>query len=127
VTNSYFSKDKVGDGSLRIERGNDLKGVEVAPGVTLHPLIGDGMNINVVVIEPNGVAELHAHDEEQMGYVVSGACEFTDGQNTWTLEPGDLYHARANVPHGARSLGDRCVIIDCFSPERAGIRELLEG
>jgi quercetin dioxygenase-like cupin family protein len=127
VTNSYFSNESLGDGELRIERGEELKGIEAAPGVILHPLIGDGMNINVVVLEPNAVAELHAHSEEQMGYIVSGVCEFTDGKSTWTLEPGDTYHARANVPHGAKSLGDRCVIIDCFSPARAGIRELLEG
>ncbi len=127
MSSTYFSNEKVGEGDLRIERGRDLRGVEVAPGVTLHPLIGDGMNINVVVLEPNAVAELHAHDEEQMGYIVSGVCEFTDGRNTWTLDPGDTYHAKANVPHGAKSLGDRCVIIDCFSPPRAGIRELLDS
>jgi quercetin dioxygenase-like cupin family protein len=123
---SYFSKDAAAGGALRIVRGDELKGVAAAPGLTLHPLIGEGMNLNVVVIEPNGVAELHAHDEEQMGYVVTGECEFTDGSSTWILEPGDTYHAAANVPHGARSLGDRCVIIDCFAPVRAGIRELLE-
>jgi len=122
----YFSQDAAGTGELRVVRGNELKGVEAAPGLTLHPLIGDGMNMNAVVIEPDGVAELHAHDEEQMGYVVSGDCEFTDGTNTWLLKPGDTYHAASGVPHGARSLGDRCVIIDCFSPVRAGIRELLD-
>jgi quercetin dioxygenase-like cupin family protein len=124
---TYFSQDAAGSGELRIVRGDELKGVVAAPGLTLHPLIGDGMNMNVVVIEPNGVAELHAHDEEQMGFIVSGDTEFTDGTNTWVLKPGDTYHAAANVPHGARSLGERCVIIDCFSPVRAGIRELLEG
>jgi quercetin dioxygenase-like cupin family protein len=127
VTNTYFSNDALGSGELRVERGKDLKAIEVAPGVILHPLLGEGMNINVVVLEPHGVAELHAHDEEQMGYIVSGVCEFTDGKQTWTLEPGDLYHAAPNVPHGAKSLGDRCVIIDCFSPPRAGIKEMMEG
>jgi quercetin dioxygenase-like cupin family protein len=122
---SYFSNE-VGEGDLVVVRADELKGVEAAPGVILHPLIGNGMNVNVVVIEPDGVAALHAHDEEQMGYIVSGDVEFTDGTNTWVLKPGDMYHAAANVPHGARSLGDRCVIIDCFSPVRAGTRELLD-
>jgi quercetin dioxygenase-like cupin family protein len=124
---TYFSNDVTGDGDLRVARGEELKGVEAAPGVILHPLIGDGMNVNVVVLEPNAVAEIHAHTEEQMGYIVSGVCEFTDGKNTWTLEPGDMYHAASGVPHGAKSLGDRCIIIDCFSPVRAGTRELLES
>ncbi len=125
---SYFSNEKaVGGGELRVARGGEMRGFEVARGVTLHPLLGGGMNINVVVIEPGCEAELHAHDEEQMGYIVSGDCEFTDGTNTVLLHPGDLYHALPNVPHGAKALTERCVIIDCFSPVRAGMKELLES
>jgi quercetin dioxygenase-like cupin family protein len=128
VSDSYFSKDAaIAGGALRVERGGEMKGIEVAPGVTLHPLIGDGMNINIVVLEPGAEAELHAHSEEQMGYIVSGDCEFTDGTNTWKLAPGDTYHAGSGVPHGAKAFDERCVIIDCFSPMRAGIKELLEG
>lgn len=124
---SYFSRDVNATGELQITKDGDLRGVEAAPGVTLHPLIGERLNINVVVIEPGCEAELHTHDEEQMGYVVYGQCEFSDGKNTWTLGPGDTYHARSGVPHGAKALGERCVIIDCFSPVRAGLRELLES
>lgn len=127
MSDSYFKRDVTGTGELKIVTGSDLRGVTAAPGLTLHPLIGERLNINVVVIDPGGVAEVHTHDEEQMGYVVSGRCEFSDGTNTWELGPGDTYHASPGVPHGARSLGDRCVIIDCFSPPRAGLRELLEG
>jgi quercetin dioxygenase-like cupin family protein len=124
---SYFSRDVAATGELHIARDGELRGVEAAAGVTLHPLIGERLNINVVVIDPGGVAEVHTHDEEQMGCVVSGRCEFTDGTTTWELGPGDMYHASPGVPHGAKSLGDRCVIIDCFSPPRAGLKELLES
>ena len=123
---SYFSRDVEATGELKTAKAGDLRGVEAAPGVTLHPLIGERLNINVVVIEPGCEAEVHTHDEEQMGYVVSGQCEFSDGKNTSTLGPGDMYHALPGVPHGAKALDERCVIIDCFSPPRAGLRELLE-
>lgn len=124
---SYFSRDVAGTGELRIAKDGELRGVTAAPGVTLHPLIGQRMNINVVVIDAGCVAEVHTHDEEQMGYVVSGTCEFTDGTSAWTLGPGDTYHAAPGVPHGAKALDERCVIIDCFSPPRAGLKELLDG
>jgi quercetin dioxygenase-like cupin family protein len=123
---SYFSREATGTGELRTMRDGELRGVEAAPGVTLHPLIGERLNINVVVIDPGCEAEVHTHDEEQMGYVVSGQCVFSDGTNETTLGPGDTYHAAPGVPHGARALDERCVIIDCFSPVRAGLRELLE-
>jgi len=124
---SYFSRDVAATGELRTIKDGELRGVEAAPGVTLHPLIGERLNINVVVIDAGCEAEVHTHDEEQMGYVVSGTCEFTDGNATWTLGPGDTYHALPGVPHGAKALDERCVIIDCFSPPRAGLKELLEG
>jgi quercetin dioxygenase-like cupin family protein len=124
---SYFSRDVEAAGTLRFARDGELKGVTAAPGVTLHPLIGERLNINVVVIDPGCEAVVHTHDEEQMGYIVSGQCEFTDGTNTLTLGPGDTYHALPGVPHGAKALDEQCVIIDCFSPPRAGLRELLEG
>ena len=125
---TYFSSDAaVQGGELRIARGSEMKGIEVAPGMTIHPMLGGGMNINVVVLQAGAEAEVHAHDEEQMGYVVSGECEFTDGTNTWTLHPGDTYHAAPGVPHGAKAKDVACVIVDCFAPARAGIKELLEG
>jgi quercetin dioxygenase-like cupin family protein len=125
MTNEYFSSNVEATGSLRVVRGHELKGVAVAEGVTLHPLLGERMNISVAVLEPGAVAEMHTHEEEQMGYVVSGRCDFTDGTNTWRLDPGDTYHAASGVPHSAKALDERCVIIDAFSPPRAGLRELL--
>lgn len=124
---SYFQRDAAATGELRTTKEGELRGVEAAPGVRLHPLIGERMNLNVVVIDPGCEAEVHTHDEEQMGYVVSGRCVFSDGTNEVTLGPGDTYHAPPGVPHGARALDERCVIIDCFSPVRAGLRELLES
>ena len=126
MSDSYFQGGtEPGSGPLRVVRGAELRTFEVAPGVSISPLLGAGMNINVVVLDD--VAAVHSHDEEQMGYIVSGRCEFTDGTDTWTLEPGDCYHAPPGAPHGARPIGGRCVIIDTFAPARAGIRELLEG
>jgi len=124
---TYFSRDASATGDLRIARSGELRGVAAASGVTLHPFIGEGMNVNIVVIDPGCEAEVHTHSEEQMGYVVSGRCEFSDGTNTWELGPGDMYHAAPGVPHGARAFDETCVIIDAFSPIRAGIRELLES
>ena len=123
---TYFSRDTAATGELLVTKDGGLRGVEAAPGVTLHPLIGERMNINVVVIDAGCEAEVHTHDEEQMGYIVSGICEFTDGTNTHLLGPGDTYHAPPGVPHGAKALDERCVIIDCFSPVRAGLQELLD-
>ena len=124
---SYFSSGEPGEGSLRVERGDSLRSFEVAPGVVLKPLLGDTMNINVVELAPDANTGVHVHNEEQMGYVVSGTLEFTDGNERWQLEPGDTYHALPRVPHGAVAGPDGATVVDAFTPPRAGIREMLES
>ncbi|MCA1834037.1 MAG: cupin domain-containing protein [Actinomycetota bacterium] len=122
----YFSGE-AGSGYVRIERSDSLRSFEIAPGITIRPLLGERLNINIVTLAPNAVAALHTHDEEQLGYVVAGSCDFTDGTTTTRLAAGDVYHAASNAPHGATAHNDGCVIIDAFAPPRAGIRELLDS
>ena len=124
----YFNTDASGSGELRVARDGKLPRVTAADGVHLHPLLGERLNINVVVLEPGAIAEVHTHDEEQMGYIARGSCTFTDGGMTYELRAGDTYHAPPGTPHGATGgQPDGCTIIDAFSPPRAGLRELLEA
>ena len=124
---SYFAGGDSGEGDLRIVRSGELRGFDVSSGIQIFPVLGERMNINVVELAPGAVAAVHSHDEEQLGYVVRGTCDFTDGKSSWTLGPGDVYHALPRVPHGATAHQQGCTIIDVFSPPRAGVREMLEG
>jgi len=121
----YFNSEAQGRSSTRVVRPAELPTVELTTGITAAVLLGDRLNINVVTLEPGAVAPVHVHDEEQMGYVVAGSCDFSDGSRSWRLEPGDTYHAPSGAAHGAIAHGDGCLIIDVFCPPRAGIAELL--
>lgn len=124
----YFESNAAqGAERLRVQRAQDLSRFPLVDGIAIRPVLGARLNINIVELDPGALAPVHTHDEEQLGYVVSGTCEFTDGTNTRVLAAGDTYHAPPNAPHGARALDDGCVIIDAFAPPRAGVRELLEG
>ena len=122
----YFSKEEASSMQMRIVFKGDLPEVTLTTGITATPLIGERLNINVVTLSPGAVAPAHAHDEEQMGYVVSGSCDFFDDERTERLGPGDTYHAPPGATHGARAHDDGCLIIDVFSPPRAGLKELLD-
>lgn len=122
---SYFTDTSKGEADLRIERGGDLPELPLVEGISVKPVIGDRLNIQEVVLEPGAVAPVHTHDEEQLGYVVSGSCEFTDGKSTWRLGPGDCYAAPPGTPHGATAFEDGCVIIDAFSPPREQVLRML--
>lgn len=110
---------------LRIERGGELPSFALADGIDIRPLAGERLNINIVTLAPGAVAPVHTHDEEQIGYVVSGACDFSDGTRTRRLAAGDAYHAPPGVPHGATALDEGCVIIDAFAPPKAEVLRLL--
>jgi quercetin dioxygenase-like cupin family protein len=124
---TYFEHTAKGTALFRAQRGADLPVITLTEGITAAPILGERLNINVVVLSPDAVAPRHTHDEEQMGYIVRGTAEFDDGERTWLLEAGDVYHAPPGAQHGARAIGGEVVIIDVFSPPRAGIREMLEG
>jgi quercetin dioxygenase-like cupin family protein len=121
----YFSETPRVPG-LRLVRGEELPNVVLTTGITAAALLGERLNINVVTLGPGAVAPVHTHDEEQMGYVVSGSCDFFDDEHSERLGPGDTYHAPPGATHGARAHDEGCLIIDVFSPPRAGLKELLE-
>ena len=122
---SYFTDTSKGDAELRVERTGDLPELPLVEGITVKPVMGDRLNIQEVVLQPGATAPVHTHDEEQLGYVVSGFCEFTDGKATWRLGPGDCYAAPPGTPHGATASEDGCVIIDAFSPPREQVLRML--
>ncbi len=121
----YFSGPSTPRGRSRAIPGGDLPSASIAEGITVFPLIGEGMNISVVRLDPGAVASVHVHDEEQMGYVVAGSIEFHDGEQVTQLRAGDTYHAPAGAPHGAAAGPEGCLILDAFAPARSALIALL--
>jgi quercetin dioxygenase-like cupin family protein len=104
-------------------RIDELPLVDAGSGVTLRPLSGERLLLSYVHIAPHGLAAVHTHDEEQIGLVVQGRCEFELDGEVRQLGPGDAYHAPPGVPHGARTGDEECVIVDMFAPPRRALLE----
>ena len=122
---AYFDEESPGRDEMTVVAQADLPELTLVDGITVKPIVGAALLLQEVVLQPGAVAPVHVHDEEQIGYVVSGSCEFTDGNRTWTLGRGDCYHAPPGSPHGATGLEDGCVIVDVFSPPRAQVLQML--
>lgn len=112
-------------GTGRFARVDQRPAIEVSRGVVIRAVPGTALLMSHVTIEDGCEAEAHTHDEEQMGLVLEGRCEFVLGEERRTLNPGDVYWAPPGVVHGARAVGGRCVVLDVFSPPRAALMELL--
>jgi quercetin dioxygenase-like cupin family protein len=123
---SYFSDSATAPASGgNYATVSELPAVDAGGGVTLRPFSGERLMISHATVAPHGVAAVHTHDEEQLGIIISGACEFDLDGVVRPLTVGDIYHAPPGVPHGVRTGDEQCVIVDIFSPPRRALLDLI--
>lgn len=104
-----------------------IEAVEMVPGLTFRPVLGDGSIVNVVHFDPHTEAPLHSHVEEQIVVVVEGEFDFTIDGATRTMRAGDMAVIPPWVPHGARTRDVACQELDVFTPPRATLVEHARG
>ena len=109
---------------LHVER--DLLGLNLEPGLVLRPVFGRNMTLSFVSMKPNSVAPVHQHPQEQIGTVIDGSYEFELGGEKKVVRKGDVYVVPPNVPHGAVTHEEGCLVLDVFSPPREAFAELME-
>ena len=105
----------------------DLAGgpwLELAPGVRMSPLFGDGAMLNLLDFEPGASVAEHSHPHEQLGLVVDGELLLTIDGTEHRLRAGHGYQIPGGVAHAARTEDDmRCRVLDVFQPVREDYRE----
>ena len=106
---------------------SDLPEIELAPGIMSRPLVGTNLLASFVRYEPNSVAPLHAHEEEQVFIMVEGELEMTLGGEVRMMRAGDAAIIPAWVEHTVRSLSAPARQIDVFSPPRAAMLALIQA
>jgi quercetin dioxygenase-like cupin family protein len=90
----------------------------IFPGVQIRTTAGSELMLSVVHFEPESVVAEHSHPHEQMGILLEGELEFTIGDVTRRLGPGDIWRIPGGVVHRVRSLGKPVVALDVFHPIR---------
>jgi quercetin dioxygenase-like cupin family protein len=112
-----------GEGSFF--RWDEQDPIEVLPGLTFQPILGDQLMANFVRFEPHTEAPLHWHVEEQISLVLEGEFEFEVGSEKKTVRRGEAILIPPNVPHAARTFDTTCLEMDIFNPPRQGLLELM--
>jgi quercetin dioxygenase-like cupin family protein len=106
----------------RVVRLRDAEPLELAAGVTMRPLFGEGAMLNLLEFAPGAFVEAHAHPHEQLGHVLEGELVLSIDGREHVLGPGDAYQIPGGVEHAARAK-DRCLVMDVFQPVREDYRE----
>jgi quercetin dioxygenase-like cupin family protein len=124
----YFAMDpklEGATGGAYVEVDEDLAAVEFVPGLVFRPVVGDQLMANFVRYDPDTVAPLHSHEEEQITVVIEGELEFDLAGDRRTMRPGMAVVVPPGVPHGARTHATSCFEIDIFHPPRRVLLETL--
>ena len=97
---------------------------ELAPGVRMSPLFGEGAMLNLLEFEPGAKVPEHAHPHEQLGMVLEGELVLRIDQVEHRLRPGHGYRIPGGTTHAAwTDEGTSCRVLDVFQPVREDYRE----
>ena len=71
-------------------------------------------------IEPGATLPIHRHDNEQIGFLISGELTAILEDKEVTLRPGDSYAFESGELHGAENRGEKPAVgIGVLSPPRS--------
>lgn len=104
----------------RLHRWEAMPKEELNPQIGRRMITGDRMMIAHIYLKKGTVVPRHAHENEQITYVLEGALRFhlgATGAQEVTVRAGEVLTIPPNLPHTAEALEDT-VDVDIFDPPR---------
>ena len=93
-----------------------VEGLPVTGSARVKPLLqGDEMTIMQMVYAEGASSPMHSHDHESLLYVISGKVQAIVGDETYTLQPGDVCRHPIGVPHNVEAL-EQSTFLEVKSP-----------
>jgi quercetin dioxygenase-like cupin family protein len=87
-------------------------------GIVARAVEGERLTLSVVELDPHAVVPEHAHENEQVGLLLSGSMRFRVGGETRDAVPGTTWSIPANVPHDVVVGAEGAVAVEVFAPGR---------
>jgi len=106
--------------SVRHARWDDIPKEKVTETISRRLFTGERMMIAHVYLDKDAIVPMHAHENEQLTYILDGALHFWIGEDESeevVVNRGEVLYIPSNVPHRAKALEDT-FDIDIFSPPR---------
>ena len=99
-------------------RWEDMPREKVTDMLERRLITGERMMLAHVYLKKGCIVPRHAHENEQISYILEGALRFWLGEDeAEELVVGAVLHIPSNVPHKAIALEDT-LDVDVFSPPR---------
>lgn len=98
---------------------NNIPWTPVREGVDRKAFSGEGATLALHRLQPGHEPKPHAHENEQIAYILKGTIRFFVGDEEHLLGPGGLLVIPPNVRHWGEVVGDEEVWnLDVFTPRR---------
>jgi quercetin dioxygenase-like cupin family protein len=104
--------------TVRLHRWDEIALEKITEMISQKIIAGDREMLAQIYLKRGALVPMHAHDSEQMTYVLQGALKYLVGSEEIIVREGEVLHIPSHVPHQAEALEDT-LELDVFSPIRA--------
>jgi quercetin dioxygenase-like cupin family protein len=101
----------------RLYRWDEIALEKITEMVSRKVVSGERETMAQIYLKRGAIVPHHAHDSEQMTYVLQGALKLLVAGEEVTLREGEVLHIGSGVPHQVEALDDTFVL-GVFSPVR---------
>ena len=103
--------------TARVHRWDEIALEKITEMMSQKIIVGEREMLAQIYLKRGALVPMHAHDSEQMTYILQGALKFFVGGEEITVREGEVLHIPSGIPHQAEALEDTFEI-DLFSPVR---------
>ena len=103
--------------TARLHRWDEIALEKITEMVSQKIVAGEREMIAQIYLKRGALVPMHAHESEQMTYVLQGSLRFLVAGEEIIVREGEVLHIPPGVPHQAEALDDTFEL-DIFSPAR---------
>ena len=103
--------------TVRLHRWDEIALEKITEMISQKIVAGEREMLAQIYLKRGALVPMHAHESEQMTYILQGALRFLVAGDEIIVREGEVLHIPANVPHQAEALDDT-LELDVFSPVR---------
>jgi quercetin dioxygenase-like cupin family protein len=103
--------------TVRLHRWDEIALEKITEMISQKIVAGEREMLAQIYLKRGALVPMHAHESEQMTYVLQGSLRFLVGGEEVVVREGEVLHIPSQVPHQAEALDDT-LELDVFSPVR---------
>jgi len=96
---------------------SNIPAEQINPSISRQFITGDRVTVARFELKRGGIVPMHAHENEQVSFVLDGALKFKIDGREIIVRGGEVLQIPGTVPHEVEVLEDT-LVVDVFSPIR---------